>query len=212
MGIPKLNLVLDMDETLIHSFYITEEIKDFEKDKLFLCGFKNDCRTYYVYFRPGLFEFLIEVEKYFNLYIYTFGVKIYADIIVNAIGNKLGKNIFTQVYTRENFYNEKKLLFNPSNDSNTIILDDNVKIWHKTKNVIQIKAYYGPEEKEYYLDTELSISLKRIMSIKNLYDEIGIIYIDDINVSNYIDIDTDDEDIIMEYKLLYSDKTCTSIF
>ena len=58
----KFILVLDMDECLI---YFEEHIKDLEKP--------DDVTHGKIHLRPGLFEFLDEMKKIYNLVLFTLG-------------------------------------------------------------------------------------------------------------------------------------------
>lgn len=62
----QLSLVVDLDETLIHSFSITDTL-----------------HSYYI--RPFCFEFLEELSSLFEIIVFTAGTKEYADNILNAI-------------------------------------------------------------------------------------------------------------------------------
>jgi RNA polymerase II subunit A small phosphatase-like protein len=67
----KILLVLDLDETLIHS----------EKQPLYN---KHDFKvySYYVYLHPGLKEFLSEMSKIYSLAVWSAGADIYVDRVV----------------------------------------------------------------------------------------------------------------------------------
>lgn len=73
-------LVLDLDETLIH-FGDEEDNEEGE--------------TFYMV-RPGLNKFLTELSQYYEIVIYTAGLKEYADWIINQIDRK--KTISHRLY------------------------------------------------------------------------------------------------------------------
>ena len=90
-------LILDLDETLIHSeFRNKDNYKDLDQlrknskclSKIF--SYSDDNYDYYidVFFRPYLKEFLNEVSKYFDLAIFTAAMKGYADTIIDYIDPK----------------------------------------------------------------------------------------------------------------------------
>ena len=93
--LPKKKLLLiDLDETLIHSEFRTKEhyktLKLFTKISKCLTktfSYSDGNYVYYieVYFRPHLKEFLDEVSKYFDLAIFTAASKGYADTILDFI-------------------------------------------------------------------------------------------------------------------------------
>ena len=92
--LPKKLLLIDLDETLIHSEFRTKEyyktLKLFTKISKCLTktfSYSDGNYVYYieVYFRPHLKEFLDEVSKYFDLAIFTAASKGYADTILDFI-------------------------------------------------------------------------------------------------------------------------------
>ena len=77
-------LILDLDETLIHSTATTTtNCSDFDFIVEVLVN-RASC-IYYVYKRPNLDYFLNVVSNWYNLVIYTASVKEYADPVVNLI-------------------------------------------------------------------------------------------------------------------------------
>ncbi|OMJ84470.1 hypothetical protein SteCoe_14425 [Stentor coeruleus] len=76
----KRTLVLDLDETLVHS---SEKLVS-NPDATVVLSSENNPRTLYVKFRPGLMEFLNKVLKFFELVIYTASSKEYAEQVINA--------------------------------------------------------------------------------------------------------------------------------
>ena len=93
-GNKKKLLLLDLDETLIHSeirdksnFQYLNKIKDTAKcyHKLFSYIEKNYKYYIDIFFRPYLFDFLHEIQNYFDIAIFTASSKGYADTIINYI-------------------------------------------------------------------------------------------------------------------------------
>ena len=85
---------MDLDETLIHSeirdksnFQYLNKIKDTAKcyHKLFSYIEKNYKYYIDIFFRPYLFDFLHEIQNYFDIAIFTASSKGYADTIINYI-------------------------------------------------------------------------------------------------------------------------------
>jgi len=110
----KLRLVLDLDETLIHTFkkkfqkynenfnYNPEEDEsdnmdvDFEEqfsiiDEYQETSFIIGSYIYTVIFRPGVEEFLNEISVYFDIYVYTHGTSIYSENIMKLLKKKVGE-------------------------------------------------------------------------------------------------------------------------
>lgn len=87
-------LIIDLDETLIHSEFRNQDnykiLDDYTKNskcqnKTFSYSDENSIYFFDVFFRPYLKEFLTTVSKYFDLAIFTAAVKGYADIILDYI-------------------------------------------------------------------------------------------------------------------------------
>lgn len=156
-----LFIVLDLDETLLHTLDVT---KGYNKklDKLSDFNFKlkngNSYDYYWVKKRPGLDIFLEFVFKYFVIGIWTAGVEDYAKEICKRILtlNQLKKIKF--IYSR-NFCkidtNNNKLVFTkplskifekyPSMEvSNTIVIDNSEHTFkHNIRNGVKIKDFLG---------------------------------------------------------------------
>ena len=77
----KITLVLDIDETLIHSSFIATPNTDFH---FYL---SNEMSTFdiYVCVRPGVKQFITTLSKYYELVAFTSASKNYADQILNVI-------------------------------------------------------------------------------------------------------------------------------
>ena len=86
----KKTLVLDLDETLIHSVFkpiensdmiikIPDEITDNEGTKY---SMMNDI---YVFKRPGVDMFLKRLSRYYELVIFTASIDKYADPVIDAL-------------------------------------------------------------------------------------------------------------------------------
>ena len=74
-------LVLDLDETLVHSTLDDCDDPDFT----FPVAFNGFNHTVHVKKRPGLLEFLQSVSKLFEVVIFTASQKIYAEQLLNVI-------------------------------------------------------------------------------------------------------------------------------
>lgn len=164
----KLNLVLDLDETLIKCIipYSEEHLNRLRSNTFYLCDFENNNVSYCVFCRPYLFYYLLKWSNCFNLYIYTYSYQDYCNIILENIKLYLPsvtfKGIWSRNYLNINDNNDnndngtgtnkvilKKLENLKLDPSNTIIIDDNVSIWLETSNVINIKPYFGPLDLSY---------------------------------------------------------------
>ncbi len=145
-------LVLDLDETLIHSFLEPIENYDIKLD-INIYDEINDreCNTVYVKKRPGLDVFINELNKYYKIYIFSSSPKDYIFNIIKEIDKK--KVIFK-------FYSEDDCLTIPDGEqyniyikdlkkiekdlSKVILLDDNITSFTlQEENGIPIKSWYG---------------------------------------------------------------------
>ena len=129
-------LVLDLDETLIH-FSV------------------NEGNEGHLFFRPYLFDFLNAVSEYYELIIFTAGIKEYAKIVLEIIENRMGKKIFDYRLYRENTEPNDEGIFVKDlskigrNLQKMIIVDNTKENYELQKdNGIEIKSYYGFDYKK----------------------------------------------------------------
>ena len=174
-------LVLDLDETLVHSVITSIPSKVNELltyPNLLIHYIINDTDHMFIFYRPYLLSFLTEMNKYFNIYVFTNGTKIYAQSIITMINNIASEPCISKLYTRSNIYPYYKYISDIDGLSplNSIIIDDCINIWkNDSKNVINIKKFLGPDDARYMLDKELK-SLKYAITssiqsqISNVYD------------------------------------------
>ena len=173
----KPNIILDIDETLIHTkiyslSYITFLINsdnftkqnslkkypelnniindNISNDKLYLTNFIIDKNIYIVLMRPYLIEFISNINKYFNIHIYSLGTYEYVNNILIKIFDILGYNPFNKIIannsTNNRFYKKKSTLLNIGY-SNLLIIDDRSDVWSFDKhNLYKIKPYNKPYE------------------------------------------------------------------
>lgn len=154
---PKQNLILDLDETLIHTL-ITSNIDELNKytnkDNVIVHfvisrNFSSNetsetSKEHYITMaRPYLYEFLSEMYELYNLYIYTNGTEHYAMVIINVIIQQLNFNPFVGIYTRnDKSYHKFISRINGISNKNTIIIDDSPIVWVEDfNNQIIIKPY-----------------------------------------------------------------------
>jgi TFIIF-interacting CTD phosphatase-like protein len=164
------NLVLDLDETLIHTTYINNDELIYHLDNpYFLTYFDAGPSTKgAVYYRPGLFDFLQYCSMYFSLYIYTMANKSYTDIVIGKFGDYIDINIIKGIYCKDDFeINYKDLSKTNLEIKNTIILDDRPNVWRNLNNVISIPLYKGIEDDKYHTDNELDRIINYLEEIIN---------------------------------------------
>ena len=129
-------LVLDLDETLIH-FSVNAESEG------------------HLFFRPYLFHFLNAVSEFYELIIFTAGLKEYAKIVLDLIENRFGKKIFDyRLYREHTEPNDEgifiKDLSKIGRNLQKMIIVDNTKENYELQedNGIEIKSYYGFDSKK----------------------------------------------------------------
>lgn len=202
----KLRLVLDLDETLIHSTRIKnntieddEMDIDFQEDGCFLPSygstFHNKKEDYTVYkedgcihfslegkefklvFRPHVFQFLHEVQKYFDVYIYSNGTRNYVYRILNIIRDQLQLmnlelNISGVLGRDPRKKRSPKMLHKMlCSRSRTIVIDDQPRAWHTSdlENILRISPFFDNDGDDslYVLSHILKEVHKKFFTVSN---------------------------------------------
>lgn len=178
LGTKKLNLVLDLDETLIKCIipYSIQHLNDMRSYMYYLCDFEFNNMTYCIFYRPYLFECLYKWSGEFNLYIYTHSVQIYCDKILENIRMHIPSIKINKVWSRgspSEVVAPKNLDNLAINYNDSIIIDDNIKVWDHSTNVINIKTFLGPIDLpyNYIFDNEL-LKINKYLDI--ILDDIKI--------------------------------------
>jgi len=145
----RINLILDIDHTLVHTIRSSqlhprcslEKIEDVYE--IYIDG----DGVYYVKFRPGIVKFLHQIRGLFDIHVYTMGTRSYAKAILETIVHKLmgGVSVFNgKILTRCDTKKDEKYLslILPGLEQRTLILDDTPNIWKDYKHhVIPIYPY-----------------------------------------------------------------------
>ena len=145
-------LILDLDETLVHTSFQPIFINNIiiEPDITLKILYDNKYYNLYVLIRPYVYEFLREMSKIFIIYIFTASIKEYANPLLNELDKK---KVITKRLYRENctLTKEGKYVKNLNNFKynlkDIILLDNNpisysfnknngipIKTWHNDKN------------------------------------------------------------------------------
>ena len=147
-------LILDLDETLVHSSFLPlgkdKNNKVIEPDIFLKILFDKKYYDLYVLTRPYIYEFLNDMSKIFIIYIFTASVKEYANPLLNEIDtdNIISKRLFRDSCTLSNDGKFIKNLNNLNYNLKDVILVDNnpisyrfnkangipIKSWHNDKN------------------------------------------------------------------------------
>ncbi|KAJ1510731.1 Carboxy-terminal domain (CTD) phosphatase [Coelomomyces lativittatus] len=84
----KLSLILDLDQTLIHATAdptVGLWVDTTEKTGVFRFKLSDEPTEYFLKLRPGLHEFLSEIQMFYELHIYTMGTRLYANQVAKII-------------------------------------------------------------------------------------------------------------------------------
>lgn len=117
----KINLVLDMDETLLFA-YKKEKFGHIKKSNVY--GKPIESHKYIVFPRPFLYQFLFLTSKFTNLHLMTRGTKSYAEPLLKTLNID---HYFIQKKYREDITmdcKDMKILFNEFGLSKSILIDD----------------------------------------------------------------------------------------
>ncbi|CAJ1954626.1 unnamed protein product [Cylindrotheca closterium] len=118
----KMCLVLDLDETLVHSSFRPVANSDF----VIPVEIENVTHLVYVAKRPGVDEFLVEMAKHYEIVIYTASLNKYADPLLDLLDPH--KTIRTRLFRESCVYYEgnyvKDLSLLNRDLSQTIIIDN----------------------------------------------------------------------------------------
>ncbi|OHT11408.1 NLI interacting factor-like phosphatase family protein [Tritrichomonas foetus] len=137
-------LVLDMDETLIHSSNIPPHSS--------ISFIKIGNPGFYVYKRPGLDEFLEFVMQNFEVFIFTYGSMEYAEPVLNSLCPKIDKNhrLYRDQCEKGSSGVKKDISIFGRPKTDVILIDDsNSAMNYNPKNTIQISRWMGmPNDSE----------------------------------------------------------------
>ncbi|TIB93400.1 FCP1-like phosphatase [Wallemia mellicola] len=153
----KLALIVDLDQTIIHAtvdptvnellqdptLVYKGALNDVHKFKLGDFGLVNHHEFgswYFVKFRPGLMEFLDNMNKLFEMHVYTMGTRSYALAICQLI-DPSGKYFGERILSRDESgsFTQKSLqrLF-PTDTSMCVIIDDRADVWGDSPNLVKV--------------------------------------------------------------------------
>ena len=174
------NLVIDLNGILIFSSHLIDarDITKYTSFNNFLLIYKDfDHNMSVIYYRNFIKEFLLEINNYYNIYIYSSINKTQTDFCVMMLVNLLGINVFKGIYLKHQ--NEPKSLENIHlNPLNTIIIDYNNTNWKlNERNLLLIPIFKGPNIQDYDKNTDL-LNLKKCLCriyklfVDNLYGDI----------------------------------------
>ena len=161
-------LVLDLDETLVHSQLMPFNIKSDIKLKIEL---ENEMHDIFILFRPGLQQFLEKMGKIFEIVIFTASISSYADPLLDIIDkNNLCKyRLYREHCTEINncFIKEIKKL---GRDLKDVIIVDNspLSYYFNPENGIPISSWFDDKnDKELYNISVILEFLSFVPDVRN---------------------------------------------
>ena len=162
----KITLVLDLDETLVHSS--SEAISD--PDNIVYISSSAGTRTLYVKYRPGMLEFLHTVSKKFELVVYTASTQEYAEQVISKIDPRrkiLKHRLFRQNCVAHSGFYIKNLERLGRDLSQVVIIDDSITAFaYHLNNGIPIRRWIDdPCDKE--LEKASSL-LERLLEVPDV--------------------------------------------
>ena len=169
----KKTLILDLDETLIHSdMDFLSKTKNYDVKLEIFDEVENQNEPLPLFLRPGLFEFLEFASKNFELVVYTASEKIYADAIINYI-EKDKKYFSMRLYRNSCIFIEPGLfikdlrIFTPYRKMEDIILVDNslFAFCNQLNNGILITSFFEDKTDNFLQNLEGYLEM-----IKNVND------------------------------------------
>ena len=204
----KKTLILDLDETLVHSSFTPFKKNDIVLD----VDFDGIMYNIYVLIRPYAEEFLKNVSKYFEIVIFTASISKYASPLLDILDKE--KNIKYRLY-RDHctfingiFVKDLKRLNRCLKD---IIIVDNSPLAYAfdSDNGLPIKTWYDdPNDKELMKIEPLIIFLSKTKDVRKYIDRFvddnEILYNEAMSIINCFEknsmnnLDIDDNEILMK--------------
>ena len=143
----KKTLILDLDETLVHSLFEQEKINNniIKPDIYLKIFFNNKYQEIFVYKRPFIDIFLKEMNNLFNIFIFTASIELYAKPLLKKIDKN---NLIKKKFYRESCLLSKGKFIKNLNALNlklkdVIIIDNNpVSYKYNKNNGIPIKPWH----------------------------------------------------------------------
>lgn len=143
----KKTLILDLDETLIHS---SDSLPN-SSISYFTCGEP----PFYVYKRPGLDKFLTMCNKKFDTFIFTFADKEYAEPLLNILCPFIDANhrLYRDLCEAKSGNVKKDLRIFQRSGKDIILVDDSASAIHfNPKNTIKISKWVGSPQDRALID------------------------------------------------------------
>lgn len=157
-------LVLDLDETLVHSSFMPVNNADFKLE----LNLEGRPYTIYVIKRPGLEEFMVEMSKHYELVLFTASVSQYARAVLSVIDKEglLDHHLFREhcTFYQGSFVKDLRRL-NRTLDKTIIVDNSNLCFQWQPDNAIGINSFINDKT-----DRELVYCKDYLTSVKDSKD------------------------------------------
>ncbi len=157
-------LILDLDETLVHSSD-SPPVGDFS---LLEVETKKSKKNFYILRRPGLENFLNSLAPHYSLVVFTASVRRYADAVINLIDpdRRIERRFFRSSCIRQEGQFIKDLATVTRDLKRTIIVDNSPLAYSlHEENAVPIETWFDSPD-----DRELTDLIPFLIAIKNQED------------------------------------------
>ena len=170
---PKKTLILDLDETLVHSRF-----REFNRKSDIVLNINiNDIRhIVYVLKRPNVDHFIKEMSKYYNIFIFTASISQYASPLIDKLDQ--GKLITGRLFRQHCIYNNGKYIKDIKQigeDLKDIIIIDNnpISYYLNQDNGIPISTWYDDiNDNELNKLIPLLIYLSKVNDVRTIIKQV----------------------------------------
>ena len=169
------NIVFDLNGILLYFSHLLDhrEVIKYTSYNNFMFIYKDfDMNLYILFYRTHLREFLLEINNYYDIYIYSSLSKVITDLFITCINTLIGINIFKKVFIK-NGLKLKDLIDLELDEINTVVIDIH-NVWkNNEKNLILINIFRGPHDINYDTNTDLILLKKYLLRIHKLFIDNG---------------------------------------
>ncbi|EJD33619.1 HAD-like protein, partial [Auricularia subglabra TFB-10046 SS5] len=140
LGCRKLSLVVDLDNTIVHTIVVRTDDERMAR----MQDHNHGSTTFTGSCRPGLRAFLQTISEKYEPTVYTMGTRGYAEKVCAAVDGDervFGGRIFSRDENEGNSTKSLSRLFPPCDKSMTAIIDDSRKVWEDKKNIVSVQPY-----------------------------------------------------------------------
>ena len=171
----KKTLVLDLDETLVHSQFLEFSTPS---DIIIKIEIEKEIYDIHVLVRPGVKEFLEKMEQYYEIVIFTASISKYADILINIIdqNESCPYRLFREHCTFINniFVKDLEKL---GRDLKDIIIVDNSPLsysFHPNNGLPILSWFENKNDRELFNITPILIYLSKVNDVREIIPKIVI--------------------------------------